>query len=272
MIKSIYQLIKEKKIISTIFVILIFSNINYSLNQLGYIKTLLKFQFNIDGNGSSFDLISTVSGVGSATGPLALATFIIPSYLFILLKIKSNNTIIYYFRFTNKKEIWSVKVFTVILLSLIYSFIVVILTYIIGSIYLGSFKFNWNDNNSVFNLTLLKMKENNEIVSTIKFNEIKVLIMIFVLFLIGLIIIGLIVEILNNIFNNKIIVFLIVYGMTIIESVFDLKSYLLMNKIHFKLQYLINDGSYFKTMIYLFSLLLFLYIGGNFIESEKEYV
>lgn len=266
--KILYQFTNIKKILILSLVIIIYSNIQYSMNTISYIEGMVAMEFNCGYELSPFDFITTIIDIASPTGSRALSSYIFPSFTFILLSICFNRTLFSKYRFKNKGYMWKRKVVTIATISAIYSSLMIFTTYIVSSILIGRFTVNYDNPNSVVNLVIKKINESGGNISIPKNNEIVLLAKIIILLFLGLMILGIVIEILNNVINKKSIIFVISYIFFMLESAMDYK--ILINKIGFSFEYLTSNIEFLSAVIYLLIILIFLLVGGSFIEKEKE--
>lgn len=267
---SVREIISEKKNIYIIAVVLFVCTIIYGINQNEFVKVYLEHEVGISGVYSVFDVMLPIVGDGAIIGPLSLVTIVIPTYIILLLKIISNGTTFYKFRLKTRKNIWKHKVGTVILLSSIYSILIILFSYIVGGIISKDIRCVWENDNSIAQALYRNIAGINSSLHSINYGGFMVMCMTFIILFLGLVLIGVLVNLLNNIINKKIIVFIVLYGLCLYEVVLQSNFSILVNKMYFKYIYMININSYLYNLIILIILIISSYVGGLLLEEQDE--
>ena len=248
----------------------IFINKKYILNSLiitygilviygnNTIKVIQNLNLEIGGVYCVFDVLLPIITEVGVLGPLPLVTIIVPIYILIIFKCSNESNTMYCLRMKSRKNIWMVKVIVSIIISIIYCFAIVFgSSLILGIITKGNI-LNWQSEISM----MYRLGIINDNISTIKIS-----IEVILNLMLGLSLIGMIVNLLSNITKQKSVVFLLILIVCYYDAI--MKTSLLLGRVYFKPQYLISGST--QNIITLIIVNLILFIVGYIIEKQKEY-
>lgn len=219
-------------------------------------------------NLSILDTISMQLGGGSISA-ITLTFPIIPLFCFLILNIISyddSNQVIT--RTTKRKDLWIRQVKLVTIISIIYSVIIVGISYIIGGTILGNFTNRWTEDSGY----IFEVLSNQANWMEIKRFLTTPVILIFILLslILGLILIGIITLILK-LKLKSIFAFFTVIAIVLLDILIDNFSYILKN-MYISIENLMYPKSIVFQEVFMLIGIIFLYKIGKSLVENKDFI
>lgn len=216
-----------------------------------------------------FDILVHVSALDGITGRLRLVFPVLPAFIFILIVMTdSDNRVFCLIRCTSREGIWKIECVYVILLSLIFSIIIVFGGYILSGILVNSFQNLWNTPESY--VYKLAAHEKDWPAFSKLFVTYKMLPITFVSYFLGLNAFGFLVIFLKTLLKN-IYVYIIVIAVILSDAVIGSFS-LVLNQMTISLENWVNPFSILINCAYLLFLIFLLYFLGKKILCRKDFI
>jgi len=218
---------------------------------------------------SIFDMLCDVyKGLG-IIGSHSYSLVIIPVFSWMLVSIiDCDNKNICVFRYTYRKNIWNKQVFSIIILSFVYSIIIIFLGYLLSGFFTQSFNNTWTSTSGII-YKLLNQPDNWDTIAQ-NFSSYKILAYIFISNFLGLTSIGMLICVLKMFMKNTYVLAIIIMQMYI--AILFEKFSIVFKQMIVSLPNIVYPIFILKNDIYLIFFIVTLYILGNYVIEKKDFL
>jgi len=218
---------------------------------------------------SVFDILLHSLGKEGILGILSLTFIIVPTFSFILISIIDfEKSIFYLVRSKSRESIWNKEALFIIILSFIFSIVLVFGGYLASGLIVEGFRNNWSSTDS-FTYSLIGRDENWKQISTI-FSTYKMMLYILTSNFLGLCTIGFFICTIKKILPN-VYVYLLLFIIMLSDGIVGKFSFIL-NQMTINLRNWMSPNTILISDIYLILLIVIFYIVGREIINKKDFI
>lgn len=217
---------------------------------------------------SVWDYVSGLTGGGTANTPM-LIFVVIPLFTFMIARyIDGEEVPVRMIKNVTRKRLWNKHVLFIVNLSLVISFIIVCVGYLLSGIMIGHFSNEWTNKSGAF-YYLLKDKENFEIYAR-NLTTLRVMLILFLVKFVSLVTLGTLIALLKTIIHNNVLIYLMIIMYSLVEGYYPNFSFII-TKMVLTGENWKNISGIFENQFYLLLFFIFFYFVGKVIYRKKDF-
>ncbi|HDX9578512.1 TPA: hypothetical protein ROX88_002049 [Bacillus pseudomycoides] len=217
---------------------------------------------------SVWDYVSGLTGGGTANAPM-LVYVVIPLFTFMIVRyIDGEEVPVRVIKHVTRKRLWDKHVLFIVYLSLVISFIVVCVGYLLSGIMIEDFSNEWTNKSGAF-YYFLKDKENFEIYAQ-NLTTLRVMLILFLVKFFSLVTLGTLIALLKAIIHNNVLIYMMIIMYSLVEGYFPNFSFII-TRMAVTGENWKNISSIFENQFYLLLSFVFFYFVGKVIYRKKDF-